>query len=535
MIVVIDNYDSFTFNVVQSLERLSGDTVTVVRSKETSVADIESLKPDYLVISPGPGTPSEAGISIEAIRHFAGKVPILGICLGHQAIAQAFGATIVQAKHIRHGIVEEMGFDGRGLFRIIGKSGSFTRYHSLAIDENTLSGDFEVTARAKDGDIMGIRHKTLPIEGVQFHPESIASQAGDDLFRAFLHYRRENLPVAQYLTQLIDEKKPLTRAQSALFMENLTDGTLDEKVTAAILTAMSARGLPSAEEMAGCAEVLLKKKTPFPLENHGLAEIVGTGGDCKGSFNISSLSAIVAASCGQPIAKHGNRAVSSKSGAADFFESLGIKIMASPEKTAELVRQTGFGFLMAPVYHAAMRFAAPIRKALGIKTIFNVLGPLLNPAGAEYEVLGVYSPALLEDYARAAKSLGAKRVMVVASRDGFDEISPCVPTDVFQINEDGKAYRYTIEPEKYGITNMRADELAGGSGAENAALAREVLDGGGRPAIKAAVALNAGAVLYISGKARTIKDGYDKALAAIENGTARAKLADIIRASEALA
>ncbi|MDE6736963.1 MAG: anthranilate phosphoribosyltransferase, partial [Treponemataceae bacterium] len=233
--------------------------------------------------------------------------------------------------------------------------------------------------------------------------------------------------------------------------------------------------------------------------------------------------------------KHGNRAVSSKSGAADFFESLGIRIMASPEKTAALVKQTGFGFLMAPVYHAAMRFAAPIRKALGIKTIFNVLGPLLNPAGAEYEVLGVYSPALLEDYARAAKSLGAKRVMVVASRDGFDEISPCVPTDVFQINEDGKAYRYTIEPEKYGITNMRADELAGGSGAENAAIAREVLDGGGRPAIKAAVALNAGAVLYISGKARTIKDGYEKAAAAIENGTAHAKLADIIRASEALA
>ncbi|MDE7140024.1 MAG: gamma-glutamyl-gamma-aminobutyrate hydrolase family protein, partial [Treponemataceae bacterium] len=159
MIVVVDNYDSFTFNVVQSLERLSGDTVTVVRSKETSVADIESLKPDYLVISPGPGTPSEAGISIEAIRHFAGKVPILGICLGHQAIAQAFGATIVQAKYIRHGIVEEMDFDGRGLFRIIGKSGSFTRYHSLVIDESTLSGDFEDTPRPQDVDIMRIRHK----------------------------------------------------------------------------------------------------------------------------------------------------------------------------------------------------------------------------------------------------------------------------------------------------------------------------------------------------------------------------------------
>ena len=150
-------------------------------------------------------------------------------------------------------------------------------------------------------------------------------------------------------------------------------------------------------------------------------------------------------------------------------------------------------------------------------------------------MLGVYSAALLEDYAHAAKSLGAKRVMVVASRDGFDEISPCVPTDVFQINEDGKEYRYVIEPEKYGITNADASELAGGSGAENAALAREVLDGGGRPTIKAAVALNAGAVLYISGRARTIKDGYDRAVAAIADGTARAKLVDIVRASETLA
>ena len=541
MIVVIDNYDSFTFNVVQSLERLSGDKVEVLRSKETSIADIEALKPDYLVISPGPGTPTDAGISIEAIKYFAGKLPILGICLGHQAIGQAFGATIVQAKYIRHGIVEEMDFDGRGLFRIIGKTGKFTRYHSLVIDESTLSSDFEVTARAKDGDIMGIRHKTLPIEGVQFHLESIASQAGDDLFRAFLNYRRENLPVAAYLNQLISGT-PLSREQAALFMENLTDGTMDEKVTAAILTAMASRGQPTADEMAGCAEVLMKKKTPFPLKNEGnvsgLAEIVGTGGDCKGSFNISSLSAIVASSCGQPMAKHGNRAVSSKSGAADFFESLGIKIMAAPDKTAELIKQTGFGFLMAPIYHSAMRFAAPIRKALGIKTIFNVLGPLLNPANAAYEVLGVYSKDLMEDYAHAAKSLGAKRVMVIASRDGFDEISPCQPTDVFQINEDGREYRYTIEPEKYGVSiengNADVDELEGGSGADNAALALEVLNGGGRPTIKAAVGLNAGAVLYISGKARTIKDGYDMAISAIESGTALAKLEEIKAMSEKL-
>ena len=540
MILVIDNYDSFTFNVVQALECATKEEIKIVRNDEVTVEQLASMNPSKLIVSPGPGNPGSAGICIEAIRFFAGKIPILGICLGHQAIGEAFGAKIVGAKFIKHGIIEEINLDGRGIFRTIGKSAKFTRYHSLVIDEATLPSDFEVTARAQDGDIMGIRHKSLPIEGVQFHPESIASQACLDLFKGFLNYRRDNLPVSEYLKQLIDEKKPLTREQASFFMENLTDGTMDEKATASILTAMAALGLPTADEMAGCAEALLKKKTPFPLQNtnannnNGLAEIVGTGGDGKGSFNISSMSALVAASCGQPVAKHGNRAVSSKSGAADFFENLGIKIMAEPEKTANLVEQTGFGFLMAPVYHAAMRFAAPVRKALGIKTIFNVLAPLLNPAGAEYEVLGVYSEDLMEDYARAAKALGAKRVMVIHSRDGFDEISPCQPTDVFQINEDGKEYRYVIEPSKFGIIGVSEEELEGGSGADNAKLAQEVLNGGGRKTIRAAVGLNAGAVLYLSGKAKTLKDGYDMALAALSSGSTLAKLHEIQKVSEEL-
>ena len=532
MILVIDNYDSFTFNVVQALESATKEEIKVVRNDEATLEQLAAMNPSHLIVSPGPGNPSGAGVSVEAIRYFAGKIPILGICLGHQAIGEAFGAKIVGAKFIKHGIVEEIDLDGRGVFRTIGKSAKFTRYHSLVIDEATK--DLEVTARAKDGDIMGIRHKTMPIEGVQFHPESIASQACEELFKAFLNYRRDNLPVAEYLRQLLDEKKPLTRDQASFFMENLTDGTMDEKATAAILTAMAARGLPTADEMAGCAGALLKKKTAFPAAGKGLAEIVGTGGDGKGSFNISSLSALVATSCGQGVAKHGNRAVSSKSGAADFFENLGIKIMAEPEKTASLVEQTGFGFLMAPVYHAAMRFAAPVRKALGIKTIFNVLGPLLNPAGAEYEVLGVYSADLMEDYARAAKALGAKRVMVIHSRDGFDEISPCQPTDVFQINEDGKEYRYVIDPAKFGISGVKAEELEGGNGADNARLAMEVLNGGGRATIKAAVGLNAGALLYLSGKAKTLKDGYDMAVAAMTNGTTLRKLTEIQNVSAAL-
>ncbi len=534
MIVFIDNKDSFTFNIVQTLERVSGDSVRVLRSEETSIAEIENEKPTHLVIGPGPGTPLEAGISIEAIRHFAGKVPVLGICLGHQAIGAAFGAKIVGAKYIRHGIVEEIKTDGRGIFRNIGLKGNFTRYHSLVIDESTLPEDFEVTARAKDGDIMGIRHKNMIIEGVQFHPESIASEKGDAIFKGFLKYSRENLSHVLILNQLIDQKKPLDRTQIAQFIGELTDGMMDEKVASSVLTAMAARGNPTAEEMAGAAEVMLKKKTSFPLEKSGLAEIVGTGGDGKGSFNISSLSALIAASCGQVMAKHGNRAVSSKSGSADFFEALGINIMAAPEKTAELIKKTDFGFLMAPVYHSAMRFAAPIRRALGIKTIFNVLGPLLNPANADYEVLGVYTKDLLKDYAHAAISLGAKRVMVVNSEDGYDEISPCALTNVYQIDEKGNENQYVINPQKFGITDADEDELYGGNGVENAALAMEVLKGGGRRTIRYAVGLNAGAVLYLCGKVKTLKEGYETALAAIDSGRTLKKLEEIQNVSKSL-
>jgi anthranilate synthase/phosphoribosyltransferase len=532
MIAVIDNYDSFTYNVVQSLQRLSGDQVAVLRSGECTTGDIENLKPDYLVISPGPGRPADAGISEKAILHFAGKIPILGICLGHQAIGEAFGSKIIQAKYIRHGIVEEMDLDGRGLFRTIGKTGKFTRYHSLVIDEKTLPPEFEVTARAKDGDIMGIRHKTLPIEGIQFHPESIASEDGDKIFTAFLNYRRENLPVSEILNRLI-AKKDLDEKTAALFMENLTDGTLDERQTAAILVALAAKG-PSAGEMAGCASVLCRKKRKVPIDSTGLAEIVGTGGDGKGSFNISSLSALTAAACGLPVAKHGNRAVSSKSGAADFYESLGIKIDTTPEKTAALIKKTGFGFLMAPIYHSAMRFAGPVRKALGVKTIMNVLGPLTNPAGAQYEMLGVYDVSLLQPVAEAAKKLGAVRVMVISSRDGYDEISPCAPTYAYMIDENNKVTKATIRPEDFGITGCSEKELAGGTGRENALLALDILSGKGRKTLREAVGLNTAAVLYTAKKVPDLQSGYKMAISAIENGTVLAKLEEVKKESNAV-
>lgn len=529
MIIMIDNYDSFTYNIVQNIAQLTNEPIQVLRSKECTIKDIEKLKPDRLIISPGPGAPKDAGISNEAITYYAGKIPVLGICLGHQAIGYAFGANIINAKNIKHGIVEEIQLDGKGIFRLIGKKGIFTRYHSLVIEEKSLPSEFEITALSSDGDIMGIRHKKYQIEGVQFHPESIASKNNNELFKAFLNYRKENLPTTLILNTLIN-KKDLTKETAMAFMEDLTDGFANECASAAILTAIETKGA-TASEIAGCAEVLACKKQPLnlPKDLH-LTDIVGTGGDEKGSFNISSMAAILAASCGLAIAKHGNRAVSSKSGAADFYEALGIKIDNTPEKTTKIIEKTNFGFLYAPIYHSAMKHASKVRSSLGIKTIMNLIGPLCNPADAKYQMIGVYSTALLDVVAEASKLLGSRRVMVVCSEDGFDEISPCAKTYITEIKEDGIKHSYTILPSDFGINSCTTDELQGGTAEYNAKIAMNILNNPSDDTyktIKEAVCLNAAAALYIGGKAKSLKKGYEMAKIALLDKKTLKKLEEI--------
>ena len=535
MIVIIDNYDSFTYNLYQYFARLIKEPIRVIRNDEIDIAGLEALDMSHLVISPGPGRPEDAGISVEAIRHFAGRCPILGVCLGHQAIGYAFGSPIVGAKHIRHGEVEEINLDGRGLFRTIGQKGTFTRYHSLVVAEEGLSPELEITARSNDGDIMGLRHRTLPVEGIQFHPESVASTDGEALIRSFLNYRREPFGFKGSFEKAL-RGEHLLQSEAEAFMEELTEGTLDTPRIAAMLTALSAKG-PSAEEIAGCASVLRRKKTPFlapsgrglqdglqPQAFRDLTDTCGTGGDGLGTFNISSMAALVAASCGLPIAKHGNRSVSSKSGSADFYEALGIPVTLSPAEGRAMLAETNFVFLFAPVYHGAMRFAAPARKALGIKTLMNLVGPLSNPADAAYQVIGVYDEALLETVAQAAHLLGVKRVLTVHSRDGMDEISPSAPTDIVEIDESGSVRRFVFDPAALGLGTYDFNELMGADARYNAGLALDLIAGAGRPALEAAVAFNTGAALYVAGRVPSIADGAKLAADALASGAVAEKL-----------
>lgn len=525
MIVIIEEYNSFSYSIAQIIKQYSRKEVCVVQSSKTNIQDLLELNPEMIILSSIKMPLTQAEASIQIVEHFFGKIPILGIDEGFLLIAYIFGGKIIKEKNLEQGQVKEIKLDSRGLFRSIGSKAHYTLYHSFILEPSSLPKDFEITAKTEDGKIMGFRHKKYMVEAVLFHPESFASEYKKQFFIALLNYRREALSVQDIVSRLC-AGNDLDQVSAEIFMEDLTDGCLDERQLASILTAFTAKG-PSEAEIAGCASVLQRKKTPLPIGTRELTDIVGTGGDGKGSFNISSMAALVAASCGLAIAKHGNRAVSSKSGSADFYEALGIKIDTKPEKTAENILSSNFGFLFAPLYHGAMKHAAPVRRALGIKTIMNLIGPLSNPANAAYQMLGVYDFSLLQPVARASKLLGSKRVMVVCSEDGFDEISPCAKTHVFEIDENDIEKNYEILPETFCITECNTDELNGGTAEENASLALNLVQGKGLQAILEAVSLNAGAALYIGKQVSTLKEGYESAKKAIESGAVFEKIQEL--------
>jgi anthranilate synthase/phosphoribosyltransferase len=525
MYLMIDNYDSFTYNLYQYLVSESKKEFVVLRNDRVSLNQIEKMAPEGIVISPGPGRSENAGICVDLIQHFAGKIPLLGICLGHQAIGYSFGARIVGARRIVHGKTEQIRLDGRGLFRNLPPVSRFTRYHSLAIDKDTLPPELEVSATAEDGEIMGVRHRNHTIEGIQFHPESIASEHGKKILLNFIHYRREPFDISGYLTRIL-AGRDLTEQEAVTFMEELTDGELTHSQIAAVFIALNAKKI-SANEIAGFAHVLNRCKERVSFSGP-LLDTCGTGGDETGSFNISSMAALVAVACGATVAKHGNRSVSSRSGSADFYREMGIPVDLAPSEALEMLNKTGFAFLFAPMYHGSMKNAAEVRRELGIKTVMNLLGPLVNPADAEYQLIGVFSKELCRTLAEAAKLLGKKRVITVHSMDGFDEISVSSPTHIIEIDEKGHIKEELFDPGKIGISSFRREELKGGSPEDNAVIAHQILEQDGPPAIREAVLLNAGAALYVSSLTKSIQEGYRGAKEALESGKVRKKVQEIV-------
>ena len=310
-------------------------------------------------------------------------------------------------------------------------------------------------------------------------------------------------------------------------MNEIMCGEASDIQKSAYLTALSMKG-ETIEEITGSAEEMRNHCVRL-LNDMDVLEIVGTGGDRSNSFNISTTSALVIAAGGVPVAKHGNRAASSKCGAADVLEALGVDITIAPAKSAELLKEIGICFLFAQKYHTAMRYVGPVRKELGIRTVFNILGPLANPAGATMEVMGVYNKELVEPLARVLVNLGVKSAMVVYGMDKLDEISMSAETFVCEV-KDGSYKTYYIEPEQFGFHKCDKKELEGGTPEENAEITLKILDGEKGPR-RDAVVLNSGAALYIAGRAESMEEGVRMAEEIIDSGKAKRKLEEFAACS----
>ena len=323
----------------------------------------------------------------------------------------------------------------------------------------------------------------------------------------------------------LSKKQDLAYAEAEAVMDEIMSGQATPVQMSAYLTALALKGETIDEITASAAG--MRAHCIKLLHNLDVLEIVGTGGDGSNSFNIATTSSLVIAAGGVPVAKHGNRAASSKSGAADVLEALGVKITLTPERSAEILKKINICFLFAQNYHIAMKYVAPIRKELGIRTVFNILGPLSNPAGANMELMGVYDQSLVEPLAQVMANLGVNRGMVVYGQDSLDEISMCAPTSVCEIR-DGKFTSYEITPEQFGYERCEKGALTGGTPAENAEITKAILKGEEKGPKRQAVCLNAGAALYIAGKAASIEEGVKLAESLIDSGAALKKLEEFV-------
>jgi anthranilate phosphoribosyltransferase len=335
--------------------------------------------------------------------------------------------------------------------------------------------------------------------------------------------------IGDSLKKLI-RRTDLSEEEMAGLVGEIMSGNATDAQIGAVMAALATKG-ETFSELAGAARAMRRKAIRIQTNADVVVDTCGTGGDMSNTFNISTTAAFVVAGCGVTTAKHGNRSVSSKCGSADLLEALGVNLDVGPEIVEEAVRQIGIGFLFAPLYHGAMRHASKARRELGVRSIFNMLGPLTNPAGANCQLIGVYAPELTEMFAMALNRLGARRAWIVHGHDGLDEISVCAPTRVSELT-DGTIRTYDIFPERFLGRRAEPSDLAGGTPAENAGITMEILSGECGPKLDVVV-VNAGAALVAAGVAQDLEDGLKMAETSIFQGKAMEKLSELVRVTNA--
>ena len=459
MILIIDNYDSFTYNLYQLIAEninITGNIeehLKVIRNDKISINEIKLLNPKAIVISPGPGRPEDAGICIDIIKNFHKDIPILGICLGHQAIAHYFGGKITQAPTVRHGQSVQIFHNNQGLFKNCPQNMHIGLYHSLCADIKNIPDELEVHSTCKSDNnsqdiIMALTHKKYPLFGLQFHPESILTKHGKILIQNFL-----KISELDYLFN----KSSITEKKNELLKLKPNKITKNEFL-----------------DFLFYAQKNMVNINP----NKPTLDIVGTGGDGKNTVNISTAASLLTASLGVPTAKHGARSNSSKSGAADLIEAIGYDLNQTPNQTCKNINNNNFGFCFAPNYHPIFKNMVQARAELKIQTIFNLMGPCLNPANSEYKIIGVADPDLLDLFAETiqeyAKNFLKKAIIVHAA--GCDELNTMGPADIREVTPD-KITKKILDPKDYGFKQAKLTDLQGGDSQTNLEKIKKVFAG----------------------------------------------------------
>lgn len=517
MFLLIDNYDSFTYNLVQAFQKLGREPV-VMKNDDPAILEM-AKNPDLEMacLSPGPGHPDKAGLCPQFLKNLPEDVPVLGICLGHQLLGRHAGANVNVGPAIMHGKQSEIVHDGEGIFKDLPNPLKVGRYHSLVVDDANPA--FTVTARGPEGEIMALQYNDRPWVGLQFHPESVLTPDGLALLENFpktVSHKRNVKTEIPGILECLAQGRDLGADMASTGFSALMDGDLSPAQAGAFLTALRMKG-ESALELAHATRAALARSVRVKgLKGHSL-DIVGTGGDGKNSFNCSTAASLIMAGLGYRVVKHGNRAVSSKCGSADALESLGITLESNPDSALAMLEKRNFAFLFAPFFHPVFKNIGPLRKELGIRTLFNILGPMINPARPNHLLMGVARPELVQLVAETLAQSPLYRGAVVCGAGGYDEMTPMGPADIALLH-DGKISRLHFDPALYGIKPCAVEDLAVGSREEAVAVLRELLAGKGPKPMLDMITLNTALAILLMEEDYSLDQCMEKAATAVASG-----------------
>ncbi len=552
MILLIDNYDSFSYNLYQMIGEMEPD-IKVIRNDAMTAEEVLDMEPSAIILSPGPGRPADAGICEDVVKTCAGRIPILGVCLGHQAICEAFGGMIVHAKELMHGKQSDTRLSRWSLlFKGLPEKVKVARYHSLAVRPDTLPKSLRVSAVAEDGEIMAVEHERAPVFGLQFHPESIMTAEGAIILKNFLAIA-ESFPrktkketsykeVQPYVPPVMkkEEKKGLfiTKAVSELINEGALSPETGKKALSEIteqeagdiqissfLTAMSAKGITD-DEILMTAEAL--RAGGGDIEHSPeLMDLRYTSPYGVEFFDVFTAAAFVTAAAGIKVLQLADDAGHEGYSSEECYEKLGADITGGPAAAAAALSRANMAAIPVREGFGIFKGAVPARSHLSVNTLFDAAEAVLHPAFPAMRLMGARDQKKAERLLKLLASTGVKKAIVLSGQDGSGMLSLMAPTNIFELT-DGNVSVHMVRPEDFGFKRCAKEEIAGGTPEKNAELIRAVL-GGKKGAPLNAVILNAGAALHMA-RGISLADGIKEAQVIIESGRAKNTLEAFINA-----